>query len=182
MPHTTLIRRSCGQSTTLAQRNSSTSLTADQAMRLAWRTWMLLLAVPFVLFFWTIWRLIGSTPESTGSADHDLAGMWFLFTLAYLAMAVPAAFFWRNHLFRDYLAGGTISPRQYLEGMMTVWVVLAVGGVIAILGCILTNTLVPNVVPGAVALVLYMLYWPSGRTMSRPLRNEHDPAEYEDPR
>jgi hypothetical protein len=66
--------------------------------------------------------------------------------------------------------------------MMTVWAALAAGGVIAILGCILTDSLVPNIVPGAVALILYMLYWPSGLAMSRPLRDEHDPAEYQDPR
>jgi hypothetical protein len=154
-------------------------MSADAALHAAWWTWFALLSLPFIVFIGTIWRLVYFEDHAS---DPQLAQKWFVATMAYMAIGVPAAFFWRGRLFRGYWSGQLVSPRDYLVGMITVWAAIELGGLLALTGCLVTGTLLPNLLPALLAFMLFTPLWPNGHSMTRPLINEHDPADYEEPR
>lgn len=162
-----------------SQRSVAQALSADLAMRIAWRTWFALLSVPFALFVITVWRMMlgGVSP-----AESPLARTWFIVTMIYLAIAVPSAMFRRSHLFKGYWSGRAVQPREYLLGMITIWLALFIGGLMAVMGCLVTRTLVPNVLPALLAFMLFAALWPNGHAMLRAPTDEQDPASYEEPR
>jgi hypothetical protein len=153
----------------------------DTALSIAWWTWCALLALPCVLFLAVVWTLM-DLESTTTAADQHLSHVWFIVVMAYMAIGVPAAFFWRSRMFRGYWAGDIVSPKDYLMGMVTIWIALEIGGVMALLGCIVSGTLLPNLLPALLAFMLFTPLWPNGHSMTRPLHNERDPADYEDPR
>jgi hypothetical protein len=155
-----------------------THLTPGQALKIAWACWMGLLAVPALVFLAVMWRLLDD--DLTG--DVALAQKWFIFTMVYLAIMVPLAFFMRSRDFRDYYQGKVVSPGAYLRGMLTVWLACEIGGLIALIGCLVTGTLLPNLLPALVAFILFTPFWPSGRAMTHPVGNDDDFEIYEEPR
>lgn len=157
---------------------------ADTALSIAWRVWFAYLIVPFVFFMAVVYQL-ASGPANVDSQQHastHAAQVWFILSLAYMALAVPGAFFWRSRLFAGYWKGQHVHPREYLIGMISVWTAMEVGGILALIGCIATNTLLPNLLPAMLAFMLFTPLWPNGHAMTRPLAKEQDPGEYEDPR
>src|SRR5436309_824604 len=155
-----------------------TQLTPGQALRIAWICWLALLALPALVFLAVMWRLL----DDDMAGDAALAQHWFIFTMVYLAIAVPAAFFMRSRDFHHYYKGHVVAPGAYLRGMLTVWVACEIGGLIALLGCIVTGTLLPNLLPALVAFILFTPFWPSGRAMTHPVGNDDDFEIYEEPR
>jgi hypothetical protein len=158
---------------------ASKTLCADSALNIAWCAWCALLAIPFVMFLGVMWHL----SQNEGLvADRALAQHWFIASMVYMGIAIPAAFFWRGRMFRGYWAGQVVPPREYLAGMLTIWLAIEIGGLFALLGCILSGTLLPNLLPALLAFMLFTPLWPNGHSMTRPLIDEHDPADYEEPR
>jgi hypothetical protein len=121
--------------------------------------------------------------DSDGTtADLPLAQNWFIGVMIYMAIGVPAAFFWRSRMFKGYWSGKVVSPRNYLLGMFTIWAALEFGGILALLGCLVSSTLLPNLLPALLAFMLFTPLWPNGHSMTKPLVNERDPGRYEEPR
>lgn len=156
----------------------SRELNAATALRYAWISWLTFLIVPFFLFLYVIVTL---NDETTGRQLGN-AQTWFVASMAYLAIVVPLAIFWRSSLFRPYWQGETVTPKNYLKGMMVVWLSLEIGGLISLAGCLLNHSLLPNLLPALVAFMLFTPLWPSGRAMTRHVGNQDDPALYEEPR
>jgi hypothetical protein len=167
------------ETTAAPAHHDSHGLSADAALHIAWWTWFALLSLPFIIFILTIWRLVYF--EDHGH-DDKLAQKWFIASMVYMMLAIPAAFFWRGRLFRGYWSGQLVAPRDYLVGMITVWAAIEIGGLLALTGCLVTGTLLPNLLPALLAFMLFTPLWPNGHSMTRALINEHDPADYEDPR
>jgi hypothetical protein len=167
------------EQTTAPAHDDSHGLSADHALNIAWWTWFALLSLPFIIFILTIWRLVYF--EDHGH-DEKLAQKWFIASMVYMMLAIPAAFFWRGRLFRGYWSGQLVQPRDYLVGMITVWASIEIGGLLALAGCLVTGTMLPNLLPALLAFMLFTPLWPNGHSMTRALINEHDPADYEDPR
>jgi hypothetical protein len=153
-------------------------LTPGQALSIAWASWLILLAVPALLFLAVMWTFIGDETV----VDKATGERWFLVTMAYLAVAVPAAFFWRSREFKAYWEGKCVSPARYLRGMLTLWLAIEVGGVMALAGCLVSNGLTPNLLPAMVAFMLFTPFWPSGRAMTHPVGDDDDFEVYEEPR
>lgn len=162
-----------------APAGSVKSMSVDLALQIAWWMYLALLAFPFIAFLSVVWQLM----DNEGAGDtHSLAEKWFIFSMIYMAVGVPAAFFWRSRVFKGYWSGQIVSPRNYLVGMLTIWLALEVGGLVALVGCLVSGTLLPNLLPALLAFMLFTPLWPNGHAMTRPLENEHDPAHYEEPR
>lgn len=157
----------------------ATPFSVDAAMQIASWTWFGLLAFPFILFLGVIWQLMDSDGVN---GDPALALRWFIATMVYMAVGVPAAFFMRSRIFKGYWTGQLIPPRNYLIGMFTIWIALEIGGLVSLVGCLMTGTLLPNLLPALLAFMLFTPLWPNGHSMTRRLQNEHDPADYEEPR
>ncbi|HYO08934.1 MAG TPA: hypothetical protein VER17_08170 [Tepidisphaeraceae bacterium] len=154
-------------------------LTAGQALRIAWVSWLALMSVPALMFLFVMWHLLDN---EAAVADTAMAQRWFLACMIYLALAVPASFFWRSHEFKCYWDGCVVSPKNYLKGMLIVWLAIEVGGLMALAGCLATNSLLPNLLPAMVAFILFTPFWPSGRAMTHPVGNDDDFEVYEEPR
>jgi hypothetical protein len=158
----------------------SEQITAELALRIAWISWLTMLAIPFVLFIAAVWIAMGD--DGIGRTFGTESRAWFYVAVAYLITAVPVSFFFRSHVFKAYWTGECVSPRNYLRGMLAMWLTIEVGGIIALLGCIATKSLLPNLMPALVAFMLFTPLWPSGRAMVRHCGSQEDPEMYEEPR
>lgn len=156
-----------------------TQLTPGQALKIAWAAWITLLALPALGFLVVMWSFMDT---DTAPADPALAQRWFLACMAYLALAVPAAFFWRSREFKAYFDGRVVSPGNYLRGMLTIWLAVEIGGLMALLGCFVTESMLPCLLPALVAFMLFTPFWPSGRAMTHPVGADDDFESYEEPR
>jgi hypothetical protein len=159
--------------------DTRSTLTRSQALRLAWCAWLMLLAVPAVMFLAVMWRFID---DETMPRNPATAQRWFLCTMAYLALAVPASFFLRSREFKSYWSGKCVTPAHYLKGMLSVWITMEIGGLLALTGCLVTESLLPNLLPALVAFILFIPFWPSGRAMTCPVGDQDDAENYAEPR
>lgn len=156
-------------------------LTPQSALRYAWYGWLALLAFPFLLFIVVFWRLVldGATPRRTDAIGHT----WFVAMALYHVLVVPGSIFLRGRIFRNYYRGQCLSPPGYLLGMFIVWLTLELGGLLSLTGCLVSGSLLPNLFPALVALMIFVTLWPSGRAMTCEHRGDSDdPENYEEPR
>jgi hypothetical protein len=159
------------------QKSIGGSLTVASAIRIAWITWLTLLFIPFFVFLYLAWKF------SNGAAvlRHDDGETWFLISALFLLAVVPLSFFWRSHLFRSYYAGNPVSPNSYLLGMVGVWTALELGGLFSLTGCLIYQSLLPDLIPALVAFMFFVTFWPSGRAMTRKVGTSQDPEVYRSP-
>jgi hypothetical protein len=160
--------------------SGSEGLPPSAAMRRAWVTWLIMLVLPFILFVVAVWYT--TWINSSGSSKSTLNQVWFIIAMVYLILVVPASLFWRSHIFKAYWHGQTVSPRDYLHGMISVWVALEIGGLFSLAGCIVGANLLPCLLPALIAFMFYILLWPNGRAMSHTTGGSDDAAIYEEPR
>jgi hypothetical protein len=154
------------------------SLTAASAIRIAWITWLTLLIIPFAVFLYIVWKF--SNGETT--VRHNEGDIWFLVSALYLLAVVPLSFFWRAHLFKSYDAGHPVHPHKYLFGMMAVWMALEIGGLFSLTGCLIYDSLLPDLIPALVAFMFFVTFWPGGRAMTHHVGTSQDPEVYQTPR
>ena len=163
---------------TITATRKDVGLTPQFALGVAWSAWVVLLAAPIVLLAAITPRVINQ-PAPRGPASVT-ADAWFIGVMIYLGVAVPAAFFLRGYLFRDYWIGRSVAPRAYLAGSLVVWIALEVGAVLSLVGCLLSAS--PAVLlPGLLAVAVFALSWPSGTAMTAR-GNTDDPERYTEPR
>ena len=163
-----------------ARHENAHALEPRQALRIAWVSWLLLMAVPFVYFLAVVWQLMD---DDSVPPDGSLGERWFIFSMVYIALAVPAAFFLHDRIFKAYWHGSGVTPMRYLKGMWSIWLTIEAGGIVALTGCLITRSLTPNLLPAMVAFMLFIPFWPSGRAMSRPCAKDDDDFEhYKEPR
>lgn len=155
-------------------------ITFLRAMRVAWWSWFAMLILPFVLFLGVVVAL--NMNDDPSRVRPRVGSGWFVFNMAYLAVSVPLAFFVRSHLFKRYYNGQSVSTRHYLMGMMIVWIVLEIGGILSIAGTWFSGTFGPNIIPAVVAFVLFLTQWPKGNAIVRPTGDKEDFEQYEEPR
>jgi hypothetical protein len=167
-------------STHAGDRVPGTELAPREALKFAWYIWLAMLAVPFVFSIYVAWQ-VGDRPHD--AIDRPFANFWFIGPIVYLLIAGPAAFFLRSRYFKGYWSGDCVTPRNYLIGMGILWATMVVGGLFAIAGCLFTQSLLPCMFPALVALVMFVIHWPSGRAMICGARGAtDDPETYEEPR
>jgi hypothetical protein len=159
----------------------STELTPRKALNYAWYIWLTLLAIPFIFFIYVAWRVSNEAPSV--AIDRPFTNGWFISSVAYMILAVPAAFFIRSRWFKGYWSGDCVAPRNYLIGMSIMWGVTVIGGLWSLVGCLGSRSLLPCFFPALVAFVMFAIHWPNGRAMvSRGRGAADDPETYEEPR
>lgn len=146
-------------------------------LRRAWAWWLVLLVIPFVLFLALLVYLSFGPPKLP-----QVGRIFFILSVVWLGAVVPASFFLRARYFRDYWAGGLCKPHDYLRGTLIVWVTVEIGGLLSLMGCFLSNSLMPNIMPAVVAFILFTPFWPSGEAMTMALGAEEDPEIMRHPR
>lgn len=154
-------------------------LTPNEAMRQAWYGYVTLLLIPFVLFLGLVTALDYHQAPAT-SITYKI--IWMSVCIAFLILTVPLAFFYRAHLFKPYWEGHGVSPRNYIWGMLAVWMAFEAGGILSLFACYLCNALLPCLLPALAAFVFFLTLAPNGRAMVRPTGNTDDPEIYAEPR
>jgi hypothetical protein len=141
--------------------DSPRTLTAKTALKLAWLSWAVLLAAPYLLLLGFI------VYAASGSARwvHYDTQSWFLAATAYLLIVVLASYFWRGRLFRDYWLGHPMPPRKYVLATTIAGLALGLGGILSLIGFLITYSPMPNLIPGFLAMVLYVLCVPKPRAV-----------------
>jgi hypothetical protein len=99
-----------------------------------------------------------------------------------MAVVIPIAFFFRSWIFRSYWEGEAVAPREYMIGCIALWASIEIGGLLALLGCIVSGSLIPDIFPAVVAFVLFTPFWPSGQAMVSDVGKERDAELYRHPR
>ena len=157
----------------------ASSLDRKSALNYAWVAYISMATMPFLFFLFVCWSLM---TDGGVARDMHRGQIWFIISMAYLALAVPLAFFWRSHYFKAYWQGDVVAPKAYLVGMVTLWTAIEIGGLFSLVGCLVSHALLPNLLPALTAFVLFVPHWPSGRAMTSHGGNADDPARYEEPR
>ncbi|MFA9477591.1 hypothetical protein ACERK3_04705 [Phycisphaerales bacterium AB-hyl4] len=153
-------------------------MTMERALRLAWIWWTVFLLTPAALFVVVMWSLV----FGEGTTRPMLGQVFFLVSLAWLLLATPGAFLLRHHVYRSYWEGRSVDPESYLKGMITIWIAPEVGGIIALVGVLFSGTLLPNLLPAAVAFMLFAPFWPTGRAMVDTVGAADDDEVFRHPR
>jgi len=164
---------------TLTPDRMRTEFTPEVALRVAWATWVILLLAPLILLGAVALNLVKNAPPR--GADAVAADAWFIGVLLFIGVAAPAAFFVRGRIFRQYWAGAPVTPGAYVAGMVVIWATLEVGGVLSLVGCLVTGS-TPMLLPSLLALGIFALSWPNGQAMVGHDGNSEDPQRYEEPR
>jgi hypothetical protein len=150
-------------------------LSPREALQRAWTSFIVMMIAPFLLF-------LAVLSQGGGAASSPLALIWAGIAMAAIAVGLPAAFFVRSRLFKDYWEGKVVSPKDYLRGMMTIWLTLEIIGVFSLLGCIVTGSLVPCMVPALLAFMFFAPFWPSGDAMVNAVGASDDAEVFKHPR
>lgn len=145
----------------LARSQSALSTTA--ALRLAWLCWAAFLIVPFSVVLWTLWHTAANQNPLSRSGEER----WFVAAMVYLVLITPAAFFWREHIFKGYRDGRPMSPGKYLVGMITVWLAPLTAGIFSLVGCVVIGSMLPNLIPAFLSLLLFVMLSPTGSSIVR---------------
>jgi hypothetical protein len=155
-------------------------LSAHAAMQIAWGAWLSMLVLPFLFFIYVLWTLMGQSTADV--VTPRTSETWFLGSMLYLVALVPLSFFARSRLFKSYWEGRPVAPKNYLAGMMLMWITLEIGGLLSLAGCLVDHKLAPNMIPALVAFGFFATLWPSGRAMFKTDGDKEDPQLYEEPR
>ena len=154
-------------------------LNPETALQYAWGAWLTMLACPFVLFLLVAWWSM----DAASARDHWLSDRWFIASVAYMVLVVPGSLFVRSRCFAAYWKGEHVVPRDYLKGMFTVWGALELGGLLSLVGCLASGSLLPGLLPALAAFMMFVALWPNGRAMISGGRGaSEDPERYEEPR
>ncbi len=66
--------------------------------------------------------------------------------------------------------------------MISVWMALEIGGLFSLAGCLIYDSLLPDLIPALVAFMFFVTFWPGGRAMTRRVGTSQDPEVYRSPR
>jgi len=151
----------------------------ESALLTAWWVYLVLMILPFMVLAAVI--ISSSYTGAPSRAPHNVR-LWLLLTLAYFAMALPAGLFYRRHVCGAYFRGELVAPRQYLIGMVAVWVSLELGIVLAIVSCYVTASFPPGLMLALAAFIVFLYLFPTGKMMVSGVGDSEDPEIYQEPR
>jgi hypothetical protein len=164
---------------TLTPDRMRSEFTPETALRVAWATWVIMLLAPLIVLAGVALNLFKNAAPR--GAEAVAADAWFIGALLFMGLAAPAAFFVRGRIFRQYWLGKPVTPGAYVAGMVVIWATLEVGGILSLVGCLVTGS-TPMLLPALLALGIFAVTWPNGEAMVGHDGNSEDPERYQEPR
>lgn len=146
---------------------------------LTWVVWIAYLVIPFFTLIGSVLYLM----VADVTVYKSLGQTWFIAMMIWIAVAVPLSFYIRSKsYFQGYWKGKAVTPRQYFRGMLLVWTVIELAGLMSLVGCIVTGELVPNLIPALLAFVVFVTQWPNATAMTENIGNKDDSTVFQHPR
>src|SRR5690349_6434763 len=97
----------------LLENRQKESLNARHTLMVAWIVWFVMLTIPFAVFLFVLFsQNFGDNPAATDAVVNH----WFIGSMIFCAVAVPAAFFLQARAFKGYWQGQCVQPCAYLRG------------------------------------------------------------------
>ena len=152
------------------------SRAASRGLQAAWGIYLVLAALPAPLAIVGIW--VGLLAETS---DAELSNLFMLVNFGWLTVTVPVAFLIQRQLFDNYHHGKPVAPEKYVAGMLAIWLPLSVAGVVGMIGWIVARTPLLAIVPSILALLVFLIFHPTGAAMTKPVGDHDDPGVYEEP-
>jgi hypothetical protein len=153
--------------------------TPGGAYALAWGIWFVYLVTPMFLFLATLLYLLAKPTTMAITPGQT----WFLAMMLMLAPGVPLVFYIRGKLFfYGYLNGRSVTPRQYIYGMVMVWTWIELIGLLSLAGCIVSGSLAPCVIPALMAFIVFLTQWPNATALANHTGHLDDPSLFHHPR
>lgn len=146
---------------------------------LTWAIWIAYLVTPFFVLIGSVVYLM----VQDAAVHKSLGETWFITMMVWIAVGIPLAFYVRSKVyFQNYWQGKTVSARQYFRGMLLVWTVIELAGLLSLVGCIVTGELIPNLIPALIAFVVFITQWPNASAMTEMSGNKDDASVFQHPR
>lgn len=154
--------------------------TVSGAYGLAWVVWMVYLAIPLFVFVNVVFYML----IHTSTMNYHFHGeVWFVAVSIWMALSVPAAYLIRaKYFFHNYWVGKPVKPRQYFQGMLLIWTVMEITGILALFGCLFTGELIPNILPAVLAFIVFIVQWPNASAMTESTGHMDDSSVFQHPR
>ena len=159
--------------------NKTTRDRVQSAFRAASVAYSVFMVLPPVAFAIALLVQINraAPPRNPGRVTN-----WLWLIAVYLMIGFPAALFIRRRLCIAYNRGEAVAPRNYLVGMLTVWLSLEIGMLLPIVGYCVTGVLIPIIPLALVPLVFFITLWPSGDMLVSHSGDSDDAEIYKNPR
>jgi hypothetical protein len=109
-------------------------------------------------------------------AEPPLPWVLLITAAAVLVTAVPVALIVRRRIYNQGLEEETVKPQAYMTGNIVVWAAVESVTLLSLVGCIVSASLMPSIIPGVFAVALFLMLRPDGRAMrpggGNPYRGE----------
>jgi hypothetical protein len=146
-------------------------MTIERAMRIGLITWLICLIVSsFALMI----SFLSILFNETAAAASDPPMGWFFASAVMLGFVVPMCFMAHWTIFRRHWSAGYVQPGGYLQGFVILWGGLTATAVVIALGAFMRNTVVPDIALAVPTVMLLMISWPSGWSMTHATTRIHE--------
>jgi hypothetical protein len=127
-----------------------------RALWLACVFWAIMLVLPVAFLEGLLWWLNQGKPNWI----YDETDKWCLIATGLVAIAAGVSIFGRGSFLRDYWRGHPLRPGRYLVAEVVIGVALVIAGGVSLFGFLVSDAYFPNVIPGLVALGLFVVHFP----------------------
>jgi len=132
------------------------------AWQRAWLSFWVILLVPIVILMFAV----SVISDPTNTARDGVSMLFGVLSVAWLAGTLPMAIWIRSYVFRAGWQGEPVDPESYLRGLVTIWTASGFGALLASIGCLVSHTLMPCVLPLGLALMIMCLITPRREAMA----------------
>ncbi len=137
---------------------NATSLDRDAAGTLTKAGWTWALFVVGLLGAGALVLLIVDGQKVVGGVVYALAAFWSL-------VVVPVMLVVKSHVIRAGWESRPADPDTYFRGLLIVWGTIAAGAVLALIGCLWNNAMLPGGLLAGVMLTLLVALRPSSAAL-----------------
>ncbi len=141
-----------------------TELERTNALEAVVWAWRAMVGMPLVAFA----VIQGTLSPATSGQLTGLGLLFLVLSLLVLVLVLPPAILLRAHCFRAAWRGQPVDPVSYTRGLLTVWLVMVGAAVLSLASCVASETLLPGILPGALAMILLALTGPSAKALALP--------------
>jgi F0F1-type ATP synthase membrane subunit c/vacuolar-type H+-ATPase subunit K len=148
--------------------------TPRQALLIARIIWAMLLLGQLVFAVVVLGLALSRTEERA----TELGALLLWVALGMLVLAVVAGYFIRNQTYKAHWREHSVAPQGYVTGNIILLAMLEATAFFSLIAVLATGVIFPMILPGAAALVVQLINFPTGKAMqpTEPIFPARDPS------